>query len=97
MLINTNDVPDTIPTINSEPVNILCTGVELVVGGPPSDDAGCPVGGASIYFHIFLFWFVFRFLHKFPSVCDVTHFISLTILFLSFNLIHGMLSIEHCV
>lgn len=49
MLINTKDVPHTTPTINSEPVNILWTGVELVVGGPPSDDAGCPVGGASIF------------------------------------------------
>lgn len=53
MLINTNDVPDTTPTINSEPVNKLCTGVELVVGGPPSDDAGCPVGGASIFSYFF--------------------------------------------
>lgn len=46
MLINTNDVPDAIPTISSVP-EMACVGVVLVVGGPPSDDAGWPVGGAS--------------------------------------------------
>lgn len=48
MLINTNDVPDAIPTINNVP-EIACVGVVLVVGGPPSDDAGWPVGGASTF------------------------------------------------
>lgn len=48
MLINTNDVPDAMPTINNVP-EMACDGVVLVVGGPPSDDAGWPVGGASTF------------------------------------------------
>lgn len=41
-------MPDAMPTISKMPV-IPCVGVVLVVGGPPSDDAGWPVGGASIF------------------------------------------------
>lgn len=48
MLINTNDVPDAMPKISNVP-EIACVGVVLVVGGPPSDDAGWPVGGASTF------------------------------------------------
>lgn len=43
ILINTNVVPDAMPTNNNVPDNILPTGVVLVVGGPPNDDAGWPV------------------------------------------------------
>lgn len=39
MLINTNDVPAAMPTIRSVP-EMAFGGVVLVVGGPPSDDAG---------------------------------------------------------
>lgn len=89
MLINTNDVPDTTPTINSEPVNILCEGVELVVGGPPSDDAGCPVGGASIFSCVCAFFFFQISFHPWNymlfrqfSNCTIVALIS------SFNVIH---------
>lgn len=43
-------MPDAIP-INNNIFDILPTGVPLVVGGPPNDDAGC--AGAS--FHSFYF------------------------------------------
>lgn len=48
MLINTNDVPDAMPTISNVP-DIAGVGVVLVVGGTPSDDAGSPFGGESIF------------------------------------------------
>lgn len=47
MLINTNDVPAAMPTISNVP-EMAFDGVVVVVGGPPSDDAGWPVGGASV-------------------------------------------------
>lgn len=48
MLINTNDVPDTIPTISNVPDKMPFAGVVLVVGAPPNE-AGWPVGGASTF------------------------------------------------
>lgn len=48
MLSRTSDVPDAMPTINNVPDNMLPAGVVLFVGEPPRDDAGGPVGGASV-------------------------------------------------
>lgn len=60
MLINTNDVPDTTPTISNVPDKIPCVGVVVVVGAPPND-AGCPVGGASIFQYPFrVLFFLFQ-------------------------------------
>lgn len=43
----TNVVPEATPTSNNSP-GVVPIGVEVVVGGPPSDEAGCDGGGASI-------------------------------------------------
>lgn len=47
ILISTNDAPHVMPTMSSVPDSMLPTGVVLVVGKPPRDEAGWPVGGAS--------------------------------------------------
>lgn len=40
-------MPDATPTNSSKP-EVPPNGVALVVGGPPSDEAGCDGGGASV-------------------------------------------------
>lgn len=40
-------MPDATPTSSSKP-EVPPNGVALVVGGPPSDEAGCEGGGASV-------------------------------------------------
>lgn len=43
----TTVTPETTPTKRSKP-EVPPNGVEVVVGGPPNDEAGCEGGGASI-------------------------------------------------
>lgn len=40
ILISTNDAPHVMPTMSSVPDSMLPTGVVLVVGKPPRDEAG---------------------------------------------------------
>lgn len=75
-LINTNDVPDAMPTISNVP-EMACVGGVLVVGGPPSDEAGWPVGGASAFqfpvvqlvYHVVICIFIAQTRQKIPTNC----------------------------
>lgn len=41
-------MPEATPTSNSMP-DVLPAGLELAVGGPPNDEAGCDGGGESVF------------------------------------------------